>query len=83
MEPFTILPYDRALCTKWAEILVAAQNRGFRIECADAWIAAAAVLYDLPVVTHNRSDYRGVRGWFSFLTAESHNLNTERRLPSG
>jgi tRNA(fMet)-specific endonuclease VapC len=54
------MPYSRALCTKWAEVTVAAQSRGCRIECADAWIAATALLYDLPLVTHNRGDYLGV-----------------------
>lgn len=61
-EPFVILPYSRALCTKWAEVTAAAQASGYRIECADAWIAATALLYDLPLVTHNRGDYRGVLG---------------------
>jgi tRNA(fMet)-specific endonuclease VapC len=56
MEPFSVLVYDRALCTKWAEVMVTAQARGYRIECADAWIAATALLYDLPLVTHNRAD---------------------------
>jgi tRNA(fMet)-specific endonuclease VapC len=54
--------------TKWAEITVAAQARGYRIECADAWIASSALLYDIPLVTHNGSDYRGVPG----LTLISH-----------
>ena len=62
LSPFVVLPFDRALCNKWAEVTVAAQARGFRIECADAWIAATALLYDLPLVTHNRSDYLGVPG---------------------
>jgi len=62
LQPYAILPYHRALCTSWAEVMVAAQARGFRIECADAWIAATALLYDLPLVTHNRDDYRGVPG---------------------
>ena len=62
LQPYAILPFDRALCTKWAEVMVAAQARGFRIECADAWIAATALLYDLLLVTHNRDDYRGVPG---------------------
>jgi tRNA(fMet)-specific endonuclease VapC len=56
LSPFVILPFDRALCMKWAEVTVAAQARGYRIECADAWIAATALLYDLPLVTHNRSE---------------------------
>jgi tRNA(fMet)-specific endonuclease VapC len=68
LEPFVILPFNRALCTKWGEATVAAQARGHRIECADAWIAATALLYDLPLVTHNRSDYKGVPG----LTIISH-----------
>ena len=56
LQPFAILAYDRA------EVMVEAQARGFRIEGADAWIAATALLYDLPLVTHNRDDYRGVPG---------------------
>lgn len=60
LQPFVVLPYNRALCQKWAEVTVAAQASGYRIECADAWIAATALLYDLPLVTHNRGDYLGV-----------------------
>ncbi len=62
LVPFVVVPYNRALCTKWAEVTVAAQASGYPIECADAWIAATALFYDLPLVTHNRSDYRGVPG---------------------
>jgi len=49
-------------------VTVAAQAAGRRIECADAWIAATALLYAVPLVTHNRSDYLGVPG----LTLISH-----------
>ena len=62
LERFVLLPYSRRLCTMWAEVTVAAQSRGFRIECADAWIAATALRHDVPLVTHNRSDYLGVPG---------------------
>jgi tRNA(fMet)-specific endonuclease VapC len=48
LEPFIVMPYNRALCTKWAQVTVAAQANGYRIECADAWIAETALLYDLP-----------------------------------
>ena len=62
LDPFVIMPYNRALCTKWAEVTVTARASGYRIECADAWIAATALLYDIPPVTHHGNDYRGVPG---------------------
>jgi L-ascorbate metabolism protein UlaG (beta-lactamase superfamily) len=46
----------------WAEVTVAAQSKGRRIECADAWIAATALRHDVPLVTHNHDDYLGVPG---------------------
>jgi tRNA(fMet)-specific endonuclease VapC len=57
-----VVPSSPDLCHKWAEVMVAAQAVGRRIECADAWIAATALLYDAPLMTHNRSDYLGVPG---------------------
>ena len=62
LERFVLLPYCRSLCNMWAEVTVAARARGSRIECADAWIAATALRHDVPLVTHNRGDYRGVPG---------------------
>lgn len=55
LERFVLLPYSRILCSLWAEVTVAAQADGRRIECADAWIAATARRHDVPLVTHNRS----------------------------
>ncbi|MGO9263069.1 MAG: PIN domain-containing protein [Bryobacteraceae bacterium] len=54
LEQFVVLPYSRRLRTMWAEVTVAAQARGFRIECADAWIAATALRHDVPLVTHGQ-----------------------------
>ena len=62
LERFAVLPYDRDLCAKWAEVTVAAQACGRRIDCADAWVAAAALLAGAPLITHNRSDYLGIPG---------------------
>ena len=62
LEPFAVLPYDRALCAKWAEVTVAAQLCGRRIDCADAWVAATALLCGAPLITHNHNDYLGVPG---------------------
>ena len=62
IERFTVVPSSPDLCRKWAGVMVAAQAAGRRIETADAWIAATALLYDVPLVTHNGSDFLGVPG---------------------
>jgi len=46
MMRFVVIPSSRDLIVKWAEVMVAARSVGRRIEVADAWIAAAALLYD-------------------------------------
>ncbi len=62
LRRFTVVPSSPDLCRRWAEVMVAARAGGRRIECADAWIAATALLYDASLVTHNQADYRGVPG---------------------
>jgi tRNA(fMet)-specific endonuclease VapC len=62
MKRFVSIPSSRDLIVKWAEVMVATQSVGRRIEVADAWIAATALLYDVPLVTHNSNDYAGVPG---------------------
>ena len=68
LRGFTVVPSSPDLCRKWAEVMVAAQAVGRRIESADAWIAATAILYGAALITHNRRDYLGVPG----LTLISH-----------
>ncbi len=60
LRRFTVVLSSPDLCRKWAEAMVAAQAAGRRIETADAWIAATALLYGASLVTHNRGDYLGV-----------------------
>ena len=62
MKRFVSVPSSRDLIVKWAVVMVAAQSLGRRIEVADAWIAATALLYDSPLVTNNPGDYVGVPG---------------------
>jgi tRNA(fMet)-specific endonuclease VapC len=68
LQRFTVVPSSPDLCLAWAEVMVAAQAAGRRIESADAWIAATALLHDAPLLTNNRNDYLGVTG----LTLISH-----------
>ena len=62
MKHFVSVPSSRDLIVKWAEVVVMARSVGRRIEVADAWIAATALLYDAPLVTNNPGDYAGVAG---------------------
>jgi len=41
--------------------MVVARSLGRRIEVADAWVAATALLYT-PLITNNPGDYVGVAG---------------------
>ena len=54
---YTVLPASRELCLKWAEVSFGAKRRGRPIQSADAWIAASALLYHVPLITNNRNDY--------------------------
>ena len=60
LDQFAIYPFDRDLCRAWARVADNARRRGRPIQTADAWIAATALLHDLPLVTHNPADYLGV-----------------------
>jgi len=59
---YTLVPFDRALCQMWAEVRHQAYRNGRVIETADAWIAATALLYKVPLVTHNHSHFDWVNG---------------------
>src|SRR5207237_6639078 len=59
---FAIVPSSHALVLTWAETMAAARTRGRHIETADAWVAATALLYGAPLLTHNKADYAGVPG---------------------
>jgi tRNA(fMet)-specific endonuclease VapC len=51
---------SRELCALWGVVTARARQSGAPISAADAWIAATALLYDVPLITHNPGDYRGV-----------------------
>lgn len=54
---YTVLPFDPRLCAQWAEVRDQTRRVGQQIRVADSWIAATALLYDAPLVTHNRKHF--------------------------
>lgn len=62
LADYSVHPYDRDLCRWWATVRVACRRVGRPIEVADAWIAATALLYGVPLVTHNPDHFASVPG---------------------
>jgi tRNA(fMet)-specific endonuclease VapC len=59
---YTVLPVSRELCLQWAAVTYDAKRKGRPIQTADAWIAASAFYYQVPLITNNHSDYSAVDG---------------------
>jgi tRNA(fMet)-specific endonuclease VapC len=57
---FVILPYDNETAQAWARIRAERRRQGRPISTADAWIAACALRYDCPLITHNAGDYGNI-----------------------
>jgi len=51
---FTVLGYNDALVTAWAEIMVQATKVGRRLEAGDPWIAATSKFLSAPLLTHDQ-----------------------------
>ncbi len=62
LKSFVLAEVIETTCLKWAEIKVNAHRTGRAISVADAWIAATALTYKVPLVTHNPSDFENVPG---------------------
>ena len=54
---FTLLLPDAETARVWARIKRGSERKGRPITFADAWIAAAALQLNVPLATHNTSDF--------------------------
>ena len=50
------------LVEEWAQLMYRQMQRGSRIESADAWVAASALLHGCPVLTNDRKDFERIEG---------------------
>jgi predicted nucleic acid-binding protein len=62
LQGFVVIHSSDDLCLKWADVRSEATKQGRPIDTADAWIAATALLHNVPLVTHNRKHYGAVAG---------------------
>ena len=65
---FTPLLPDTEMARLWARIKSACEKKGRPITFADAWIAAVAVQLNVPLATHNASDFAAIEN-LTILTA--------------
>ncbi len=49
-----VVGYSTDLARNWARTKFQAKRAGLRLEAGDAWIAAAAIYMNVPLVTHDR-----------------------------
>lgn len=59
---FLVVPFTFALAREWAEVMAATRRAGRTLLAGDAWVAATARLYGVPLATHNRRHFANVPG---------------------
>jgi tRNA(fMet)-specific endonuclease VapC len=66
IDTTTVLPFNEALMAEWARVVAAGRSAGHPIgakaQANDAWIAATARLYGVPLATGNPAHYAGIPG---------------------
>ena len=59
---YGVIYADDELCNMWAKAVDSARRNGKPVDTADAWVAAVALKFAVPLVTHNRTHFEGVEG---------------------
>ena len=62
LRKFIICPVDPKLCQIWAEVMSEGTKNGKPIQTADAWVAATALSFGIPLVSHNAKHFQCVGG---------------------
>jgi predicted nucleic acid-binding protein len=62
IEDFEVIYADDNLCTTWAELQAGASAVGRPLSAPDAWIAATALILNVPLATNNRRHFQSIKG---------------------
>lgn len=62
LKDYVFVEVNKDICLEWAKIQFEAKTKGRPISTADAWIAATALSFAIPLVTHNPADFKNVSG---------------------
>ncbi len=60
LRQFVVVPYDKETAACYGRLVAERQRGGRPISLNDAWIAACAVRFGIPLVTHNARDFSGI-----------------------
>ena len=62
LRNFVVIPYDHEIAKTYGRILAESERFGNAVNPLDAWIAACAVRHNVPLVTHDYRDFKGIAG---------------------
>lgn len=62
LKKFVFAEADEAVCLRSAQVQAGAKKAGRPISVGDAWIAATALAFAAPLVTHDPNDFKHVPG---------------------
>ncbi|CAN5268901.1 hypothetical protein BH20ACI1_BH20ACI1_06200 [soil metagenome] len=62
LENYIFIEVNQEISLKWAQIQFEAGKNGTPVSVGDAWIAATALAYLIPLVTHNYKDFKNISG---------------------
>jgi predicted nucleic acid-binding protein len=58
LQRFLVIGYDQQMGQLWGKIRADRERLGRPIAAQDAWVAACALRFDYPLLTHNAVDYQ-------------------------
>jgi predicted nucleic acid-binding protein len=62
VKKFVFVEANEEISLLWAKVQAHAKRIGRPISVSDSWIAATALAYDAPLVTHDLNDFKNVPG---------------------